>query len=388
MTTEDPAQLLTIGAFARLVGLTPSALRFYDDCGLLRPRRIDPHTGYRYYSHDQRAAATLLRRTRELELPLAQAEAVLTGPPERAAAILRRHAVQLDGHAARMARIAADLIASLERESGEGDAAAPARTAVDVGGPELAAAIRQVRAAAGRPDPGRGGRGVLLELDDTGSELGVVAGGDAWLAVRTLTVRPSGAGPDRRVAIRPVDLDAVVGLARREERVVISFGPRRPATAEVELTGAAEVLRLTRAPDLHSSHRAVFAELAPWKARVIMDRRVAAAALRAVEGSVRLVLDHDQVEFHPAELGTAEPVSVPAVCRGASMTIAFAVDVLAAALASGIGPDVLLELAGPDRPALVRSADQGSFTVLIMPQLPADRVGAAGAGAVRNGTRR
>jgi len=68
--------LLTIGAFARAVGLTPSALRHYDECGLLRPAEVDHATGYRYYTPD------LVRRA---ELVVA---AVLSG----AAAALRRPA--------------------------------------------------------------------------------------------------------------------------------------------------------------------------------------------------------------------------------------------------------------------------------------------------------
>ncbi len=41
---------------------------------------------------------------------------------------------------------------------------------------------------------------------------------------------------------------------------------------------------------------------------------------------------------------------------------------LAAALETAVGPDVLLEIpAAPARPALLRSADQGSFTTLVMP---------------------
>ncbi|HEY9354348.1 MAG TPA: MerR family DNA-binding transcriptional regulator, partial [Nocardioides sp.] len=42
--------LLTIGAFARAVGLTASALRHYDECGLLVPAEVDSGTGYRYYT--------------------------------------------------------------------------------------------------------------------------------------------------------------------------------------------------------------------------------------------------------------------------------------------------------------------------------------------------
>ncbi len=42
--------LLTIGAFARAVRLTPKALRLYDELGLLRPAAVDPESGYRLYA--------------------------------------------------------------------------------------------------------------------------------------------------------------------------------------------------------------------------------------------------------------------------------------------------------------------------------------------------
>ena len=66
-----------IGAFGRLVGLTPSALRFYDDSGLLRPARADPVTGYRLYTVQQERRAVLLRDLREIGLPLSAVRVVL-----------------------------------------------------------------------------------------------------------------------------------------------------------------------------------------------------------------------------------------------------------------------------------------------------------------------
>ncbi len=53
----DFEELLTIEAYGRLFGLTPSALRFYDDCGLLRPVRVDGASGYldtRWFHAEQR----------------------------------------------------------------------------------------------------------------------------------------------------------------------------------------------------------------------------------------------------------------------------------------------------------------------------------------------
>ena len=50
---ETTEQLMPIGRFARLTGLTVKALRHYDEVGLLRPAAVDPDTGYRSYAPDQ-----------------------------------------------------------------------------------------------------------------------------------------------------------------------------------------------------------------------------------------------------------------------------------------------------------------------------------------------
>lgn len=46
-------QHLTISEFARLRGVNINSLRYYEKLGLLRPARVDPHTGYRYYRPEQ-----------------------------------------------------------------------------------------------------------------------------------------------------------------------------------------------------------------------------------------------------------------------------------------------------------------------------------------------
>ena len=82
MTTSDP-QLMTIGEFARVTGLTASALRFYADSGLLLPADIDGISGYRRYVPDQVARARLLRRLREIATPLSTAADILDAAPAR-----------------------------------------------------------------------------------------------------------------------------------------------------------------------------------------------------------------------------------------------------------------------------------------------------------------
>ena len=79
--------LLSIGRFARLAGLSVGALRHYDELDLLRPARIDPVTGYRSYRRDQLETAAAIVRWRDLEVPLESIRDLLaTDDPGRVAA--------------------------------------------------------------------------------------------------------------------------------------------------------------------------------------------------------------------------------------------------------------------------------------------------------------
>ncbi|MDP9224475.1 MAG: MerR family transcriptional regulator [Actinomycetota bacterium] len=72
-------ELLSIGRFAQLAGLTAKALRHYDELGLLRPAYVDDFTGYRWYSLEQARDAVAIRRLRAFELPLDEIAEVLRG---------------------------------------------------------------------------------------------------------------------------------------------------------------------------------------------------------------------------------------------------------------------------------------------------------------------
>jgi len=132
---------VTISAFARTVGLTPSALRSYDDAGLLAPASVDDRTGYRYYADSQRRTAVLVRQMRELDVPLTTMRAVLDASPQRAEELLKAHADRLAERADR-ARSAVEEILRALRGVTEPERDKPTRRAVC--GPELAAAVRQV----------------------------------------------------------------------------------------------------------------------------------------------------------------------------------------------------------------------------------------------------
>jgi DNA-binding transcriptional MerR regulator len=70
MDTLEMSELMTIGRFARITGLTVKALRHYDEVGLLRPAAVDSETGYRSYSSEQVRRAERIRTLRRLELPI------------------------------------------------------------------------------------------------------------------------------------------------------------------------------------------------------------------------------------------------------------------------------------------------------------------------------
>jgi DNA-binding transcriptional MerR regulator/effector-binding domain-containing protein len=71
------AVLLTIGEFSRLTHVSVKALRHYHDVGLLEPADVDSSTGYRFYATAQIPTAQVIRRFRELDMPLDQVKAVL-----------------------------------------------------------------------------------------------------------------------------------------------------------------------------------------------------------------------------------------------------------------------------------------------------------------------
>ena len=85
-------QRLTIGAFSRLTHLSIKTLRYYHEVGLLEPAVVDPDSGYRYYRSAQAQSAQLVRRFRDLGLPVADVKAVLAAPDLTARdAILASH---------------------------------------------------------------------------------------------------------------------------------------------------------------------------------------------------------------------------------------------------------------------------------------------------------
>jgi DNA-binding transcriptional MerR regulator len=89
--------VLAIGEFSRLTHLSVRTLRRYHDAGLLEPATVDDATGYRYYSPDQIPTAQVVRRLRELDVPLADVRRILGSPdPATRAGLVADHLQRLE----------------------------------------------------------------------------------------------------------------------------------------------------------------------------------------------------------------------------------------------------------------------------------------------------
>lgn len=73
---------LTIGDFSRATFLSVKTLRHYHSVGLLEPADVDEYTGYRRYTVDQIPTAQVIRRFRDLDMPLEGIRAVIQAPDQ------------------------------------------------------------------------------------------------------------------------------------------------------------------------------------------------------------------------------------------------------------------------------------------------------------------
>lgn len=120
---------LSIGEFARTSGLTPKALRLYDELDLLRPDRVDPLTGYRWYAPAQLDRARLVARLRLIGMPLARIREVASAPAGVAADQVRTYWRQVEADTASRRDIVASVVEHLRTKE----------TIMQISGPTLTA---------------------------------------------------------------------------------------------------------------------------------------------------------------------------------------------------------------------------------------------------------
>ncbi|HEX4660987.1 MAG TPA: GyrI-like domain-containing protein [Streptosporangiaceae bacterium] len=88
---------LSIGDFSQITHLSVKTLRRYHEAGLLRPAEVDPRTGYRYYALTQVPTAQVIRRFRELGMPVREVGEVLSASdPQARSALIAGHLDRLE----------------------------------------------------------------------------------------------------------------------------------------------------------------------------------------------------------------------------------------------------------------------------------------------------
>ena len=86
-----------MGEFSRMTHLSVKTLRHYHQVGLLAPAKVNPLTGYRYYTAEQIPQAQVIRRLRDLEMPVPEVKEVLAAHDQSARnAVIASHLDRLE----------------------------------------------------------------------------------------------------------------------------------------------------------------------------------------------------------------------------------------------------------------------------------------------------
>ncbi|GAA0402120.1 MerR family transcriptional regulator [Microbispora corallina] len=340
---------MTIGVFARAANVTTSALRFYDDCGLVRPASVDSATGYRYYSVHQLDEVVLIRRLRAAGLPLGEVRRVLAGPLDAAEELLADHLAAME-RAVEVARANVTTALDLIRVH-RGDA-------VSLPGRLLAEAIGQVAPAveATGDIPVLGG--VLIEA--AGGEVVLVATDRYRLAIRSLRAEQQLRVPGAAV-VAATHLNEARPWIDEQARVRLRF-----TGTHVRLDGPGGERILPAVEETFPAYRAVLDDLPGPVTRVVAPR---GPLLRALghDPEARLDLVVDGALRIRSSARHDRSVAIPADITGEPLAVSFTFTTLHPALTAGIGPDVMLQISRPDLPVVVRSADDSDLTTLVMP---------------------
>ncbi|RKE02854.1 MerR family transcriptional regulator [Catellatospora citrea] len=196
-------KLLTIGAFARAAGLSPKALRLYDELGLLPPAAVDAENGYRFYDPGQLERARFIASLRRLDMPLALIRRICQLPPEDAAAEVGRYWARVAADTAAREQLAALLVGRLAAQA---DASGPA--------PELSLRAA-ARSAVGLvrdtdEDLAYAGTRLLAVADGMRGTAGALAAEAAVAALHRLETRPDDDPLLDSLAAAFADADAAV----------------------------------------------------------------------------------------------------------------------------------------------------------------------------------
>jgi DNA-binding transcriptional MerR regulator len=356
---------MSIGKFAQCSGLTPSALRFYQDAGLIRPAVVDDASGYRYYAAGQLAQGIAIRQLRDMAMPLGAIPQVLDDDAAEAGRLIDEHVARL-GDQLRQARRTA---AAFQERPGEGSGLPVA----SVKGPVLAAAAEQILTAAA-PGPGSPVLGGL-RVEAASGALTLTATDGYRLATRTL-VPDQAPGTTWAATLNGDDLREI--LPRIRHRALVHVEASRPGVRLRTDCGHTEYCRTVAGQ--YPDYRLLLSALPPAATRLTVARDALLRALDRHAGNlIRLHVTRGGLTLGPAP-EVAAPRSLRARSAGPPAAAWFHLTTFYPAVSAAIGPDLMLDLRGPGQPATIRSADTGDLTTLAMPARPGVSLAPAGSG--------
>jgi DNA-binding transcriptional MerR regulator len=218
---------LPIGDFSRATHMSVKALRYYHRVGLLEPADVDRFTGHRRYTADQIPTAQVIRRFRDLDMPVEEIREVLAAPDVQVRnKLIADHLGRLEASLARTQRAVVALRDLLDDPADPGDAGISHR-----GVPEARAVA--VTSVIDMADIGPWYHGALGELRATLAAQGVAADGPAGGVYATaLFTEERGEAtvfiPCART-VRPVGRVSQVVVPSAELAVIVHAGPESEA---------------------------------------------------------------------------------------------------------------------------------------------------------------
>ncbi|BAN03710.1 MerR family transcriptional regulator [Ilumatobacter coccineus] len=115
---DDTDPLMSIGMFSRASLVSVKALRSYHEQGLLVPDSVDPSSGYRSYRVSQLADAVIIKRLRDLDVPLRDiAEIVGARDPDVTKKVIAEHEADMRRRLDEVTRIVDELQEAIDRPS-------------------------------------------------------------------------------------------------------------------------------------------------------------------------------------------------------------------------------------------------------------------------------
>jgi len=96
--------MFTVKQLSKLAGVTPRALHYYDEIGLLKPSQVGDN-GYRYYEEEALLRLQQILLYRELDMPLEKIKRILGRPDFDVSSALEGHKAELHKRISRLEKL-------------------------------------------------------------------------------------------------------------------------------------------------------------------------------------------------------------------------------------------------------------------------------------------